>query len=105
MSFIRNRVKFLLKDVPEDLHDILGVDNVDDLYSLEKAYANLQKTEFIRNKVMHIQRKFELPLHPNLSISRVSTLLRLKREINRRKMSQEGLFGEDGSSDDYNELV
>jgi len=79
-------VQKMVKAIPEDLRDLFIPKTEDELIQLEYQLVRLGKKEDIRTQVMRLQRKFGLPLRPNMSLKDVGVRIRIEllRVTNRR---------------------
>lgn len=83
----------MLADIPKDLVDIFTPDGEDELVQLEVNIVKWLNKVLVREKVMKLQKHFDLPLRPNQSL-RVVTIYSKISELKRRKRK----FRNDGDS-------
>ena len=76
-----------LQDIPKDLRDIFTPETEEDIFVFEMNIIQFVKREKNREKVMLIQRQFDLPIRPNQDLEKLSILVRiflLKQEKNQQ---------------------
>lgn len=83
-----NVVNFF-KDIPRDLWDLFQPNGQKEFKLFETNLAYMNYVEKKRNKVMELQRQYELKLRPNESYNRTMTLVRLKVWKAKRKGSND----------------
>ena len=71
-------VQKMVEDIPEDLRDLFIPKTEDELLQLECQLVRLGKKEDIRTQVMRLQKKFNLPLRPNMSLKDVGVRIRIE---------------------------
>lgn len=76
----QSKIKRLLRNVPEELYDIL-VPRPYNIPQLEEAYTNLQRWEKKRGEIIALQKEHDLPFEPNSTMTRVKMKLRLKKRL------------------------
>lgn len=70
-----------LKNIPKDLLYIFEPSSTVEREDLEVAYAKLQKKEIIRDAVMTLQKKYNLPLDPKETPGHIKTRITLKEKL------------------------
>lgn len=73
-----------LKGIPDDLKDIFVPKSSEELIQFEENVLKFAKRSKERDEVMRVQKKYGLPLRPNMSMRRTMTFIRLE-ELKKRK--------------------
>ena len=84
-----HHVRAFLKSLPKSLRKQFTPTTPDDLIILETRLAKFSIFEKERDQVMHVQKRFDLPLHPNMSLEKVAVYARIVLMNKKRKAEYE----------------
>ncbi len=95
---LKNYPKLLkyLTGISKDIWDLLLPENIEDYQEFADDIESCRATEEIRNHIMKVQNRFNLPLRPNSSVKETIQLVRV--ETIKKKKSQ---FEDTPPEDDY----
>ena len=80
-------VKAFLKSLPKDLRKMFTPTTDDEIMELEIRLIQFNRTQKERDQVMQVQKKFDIPLHPRMTLEKVAVYARialLKKKLQKK---------------------